>query len=119
MSDCIEAAKRGAEWLDTIVPEWHNCVNPDSLDLSTWSTCVIGQLCKLGCLDKSNIPGPPPAPPNSTFLTWEYNGFICGLGRSEQLNHCWRKLIDERRVNTSPQAQMALAVSELAAEPGP
>jgi len=40
----VESAKRGAEVLDRIDPEWYEKINTGRLDMSLYSSCILGQL---------------------------------------------------------------------------
>ena len=121
MSDCLEAADRGAEWLDGILPGWHNYVNPDQLDIAKWATCVIGQLSALGHFPPGGLyeaPKPPGFIEGSERYTWEHYGIMCSRGETDSLNDRWRAIIQERRASTCRHTQEASAL-ELEASPCP
>ena len=109
-----EAVARGAGWLDRIVPAWENYVNPDSLDIASWSHCVLGQLCQLNHLQPETLPSPPEPPGESELDRFRHNGFLCIDRSAQKLNSKWREAICERRSNTSRRTEEA-PTSELAA----
>lgn len=103
------AVSRGAKWLDSIAPGWHECVDPDELDMGSWKKCIIGQLVRLGKLDKKAEPGVYPfdirmigwcTPKDSEWLIRQ--GFMARYDQGdfrledELLANAWKKLIERR-----------------------
>ena len=113
MPDYLEAADRGAAWLDTIVPKWYNHVDPDQLDIANWSKCVIGQLFRSGI---SSAISPPhlAGSVESKLEAWRHHGFLCSEDRPWRLNNRWRMLINDRRTNTSHRTELVPASEKLA-----
>lgn len=110
MTGYIVAVSRGAKWLDGVAPGWHECVDPDELDVGSWKKCIIGQLVRLGQLDKHVESGTYPFDISSIgALTIKDNewlmqhGFLArydtnDLGGAEDklLGGAWKKLIERR-----------------------
>ena len=113
MSDCLEAADRGAEWLDGLLPEWYNLVNPDQLNIAKWECCVIGQLTNLRVFHPQKSPAPQRAG-ETVVDAWHNHGFLVSIAHPVKLlNAKWRSLIRERRANTSRHTQEASVLEQM------
>lgn len=42
--DFSEEVTRGAKWLDTVMPGWHNSIELNTLDIESSYACVLGQV---------------------------------------------------------------------------
>jgi len=97
--------QRGAAYLDEFDPEWYRRVDPDTLELSSGSSCVLGQLhgtFHMG-LSRSQLINLSSAPRAS--LSPVSYGFQCVGGVSEAaqdrdyayLNRAWKKAVRRRQ----------------------
>jgi len=44
------AVQKGREWLDAHSSDWRAKINFDTLDIRTWSRCILGQIFGINCL---------------------------------------------------------------------
>ncbi len=99
--------QRGADYLDEFDPGWHRRVDPQTLELSSGSSCILGQLhgdFRMG-LSRSHLINLSSAPRAS--LSPVSYGFQCVNGVSdaaqeqdyEHLNRAWREAVQQRHAN--------------------
>lgn len=111
--------QRGAEFLDSVDAEWYRRVDPHTLELSSGSSCILGQLhgdFRMG-LSRSQLINLSSAP--SASLSPVAYGFQCVHGVSEDaqdrdyhyLNQAWREAVRQR------QAADAAAIEPMDAVP--
>lgn len=100
-----ERVKQGAAYLDEIDPGWHRDVDPETLELSSGGSCILGQLhgdFRLG-LGRSQLINLSSAPRMS--LSPVAYGFKCVQNVSDDkkeqdyifLNQAWQEAIRERQ----------------------
>lgn len=101
--------QRGADYLDAFDPGWYRHVDPHTLELSSGSSCVLGQLhgdFRMG-LSRSHLINLSSAPRAS--LSPVSYGFQCVNGVSDDaqeqdyayLNQAWREAVQQRQANDS------------------
>jgi hypothetical protein len=99
--------QRGADYLDEFDPGWHRRVDPHTLELSSGSSCILGQLhgdFRMG-LSRSHLINLSSAPRAS--LSPVSYGFQCVNGVSDEaqeqdyryLNRAWREAVQQRQAN--------------------
>jgi len=99
--------QRGADYLDEFDPGWHRRVDPQTLQLSSGSSCILGQLhgdFRMG-LSRSHLINLSSAPRAS--LSPVSYGFQCVSGVSdaaqdhdyEYLNQAWREAVQRRQAD--------------------
>lgn len=97
--------ERGADYLDEVDPGWHRRVDPDTLELSSGSSCILGQLhgdFRMG-LSRSQIINLSSAP--RTSLSPVSYGFQCVNDVDEAdedrdyayLNQAWQEAVQKRQ----------------------
>lgn len=98
---------RGADYLDEVDPGWHRRVDPDTLELSSGSSCILGQLhgdFRMG-LSRSQLINLSSAPRAS--LSPVSYGFQCVSGVDDAaqdrdyayLNQAWQAAVRQRRAD--------------------
>jgi len=105
LANARERVRRGAQYLDEHDPDWYRSVNPESLELSDGSHCVLGQLhgdfrLGLGRAHMINLSSAPRA--NLSPVSY---GFRCRQDVPdawkdrdyELLNRAWREEIRHRQ----------------------
>lgn len=99
--------QRGADYLDEFDPGWYRRVDPQTLELSSGASCILGQLhgdFRMG-LSRSHLINLSSAPRAS--LSPVSYGFQCVSGVSddaqeqdyEHLNQAWREAVQQRQAN--------------------
>lgn len=105
LSGAIKRVNRGAAYLDEVDPAWHERIDPETLELRSGESCVLGQLhgeFRLG-LRRSHLFHCSSAP-RANLSPISY-GFFCAKDVSEELqerdydylNEAWRLAIWKRR----------------------
>jgi len=126
LEDARTRVERGAAYLDEIDPGWHRRVDPDTLELSSGSSCILGQLhgdFRMG-LSRSQLIDLSSAPRAS--LSPVSYGFQCVSGVDDAaqdrdyayLNQAWQEAVQQRQVDdTVPEEEGAKETRDRAAVP--
>lgn len=105
LSHARTRVRRGATYLDDVDPGWHRRVDPDTLELSSGSSCILGQLhgdFRMG-LSRSHLINMSSAPQAS--LSPVSYGFQCVRGVDDAaqdrdyawLNRAWQEAVRARQ----------------------
>lgn len=105
LDDARTRVERGADYLDEVDPAWYRRVDPDTLELASGSSCVLGQLhgdFRMG-LSRSHLIDLSSAPRAS--LSPVSYGFQCvsGVDEADQdrdyafLNQAWQEAVRKRQ----------------------
>ena len=126
LEDARTRVERGADYLDEIDPGWHRRVDPDTLELSSGSSCILGQLhgdFRMG-LSRSQLINLSSAPRAS--LSPVSYGFQCVSGVDDAaqdrdyvyLNQAWQEAVQQRQADdTVPEEEGAKETRDRAAAP--
>lgn len=118
--------RRGAAYLDDVDPEWYRQIDPETLELSSGSSCVLGQLhgdFRMG-LSRSQLINMSSAP--RTSLSPVSYGFKCieGVGDAVQerdyryLNRAWRAAVLRRKAADADSRIVESEPSDRSPAPG-
>ena len=104
-SSAFERAQRGAEKLDTLIPNWHQYIDVRTLDVADCERCVLGQLfTRMPALRGESLI---PFVRGVAELGWACESFDNGVTVNDEYDaYCltivWRELVRERQaVNAS------------------
>lgn len=103
LAEMRQRVEKTAAWLDGYRPGWEKEIDKATLNLRTWSRCVLGQLD--GCNSPSWATGALSRMEKETGMSFSTSGFGPTLDQSNAAERIWIEEIDKRltQPSTSPR----------------